>query len=265
MSKFNLRRQEPIGEFRPVEKFTEAHLQRMYSIYQKYYENTRFDLFVRDFRKKTGAFLILHPKSRDIVGFSTVMNCDIRVGNKVHHAFFSGDTVIEKEFWGSRALQRSMYRYLLTMKAKHPFDPVYWMLISKGFKTYLLLANNYYSYWPHPDGECQDLKPLVEAYCEQYFGEYYDRQRGLLDFGDDYQPLKGEVAPITDEMRRKTAKIRFFEELNPTWEKGTELPCIGQITWSDILKYVQRFAAKPVSQGKTDAQQAVTARQSQAV
>jgi hypothetical protein len=262
MSKFNLSRQEPTGVFRPIAKFSERDLQQMYSIYQKYYENTRYDLFTRDFRKKTGAFLILHPRTREIVGFSTVLNCDIKIGNKVSHAFFSGDTVIEKEFWGSRALQRCMYRYLLTMKAKHPFEPVYWMLISKGFKTYLLLANNYYGYWPHPDGECDRLQPIVEAYCEQYFSEYYDRTTGVLNFGDDYQPLKGDVAPITDEMRQKSPKIRFFEERNPMWEKGTELPCIGEIVWGDIFKYVQRFATKSTSQGKADA--AVAAR-SQAV
>ncbi len=74
-----------------------------------------------------------------------------------------------------------------------------------------------------------------------------------MNFGDDYQPLKGDVAPITDEMRRKSPKIRFFEEKNPQWVQGTELPCIGEIVWSDIFKYVQRFATKSSSQGKVDA------------
>jgi hypothetical protein len=43
------------------------------------------------------------------------------------------------------------------------------------------------------------------------FGEYYDKEVGLLNFGDDYQPLKGEVAPITEEMRITNPKIDFFE------------------------------------------------------
>lgn len=253
MALFKRNSSEPIGKFQPLHKFTEQDFEQMYNIYQKYYENTRYEIFVRDFLKKTGAFLILHPQTKQIVGFSTVMNCDIKVGNKVHHAFFSGDTVIEKEFWGSRALQKSMYRYLLTMKAKHPFDPVYWMLISKGFKTYLLLANNYYTYWPHPDGECQHLQPLVQAYCQQYFNDYYDQKTGVLDFGNDYQPLKGDVAPITDDMLTRNAKIRFFQQSNPDWAQGTELPCIGEIVWTDILKYVQKFATKSISHGRLDA------------
>jgi hypothetical protein len=37
---------------------------------------------------------------------------------------------------------------------------------------------------------------VIEHYCENFFGEYYDKEVGLLNFGDDYQPLKGEVAPL---------------------------------------------------------------------
>lgn len=253
MALFKRSSSEPIGKFQPLHKFTERDFEQMYSIYQKYYENTRYDIFVRDFLKKTGAFLVLHPKTKQIVGFSTVLDCDIRVGDKIHHAFFSGDTVIEKEFWGSRALQKCKYRYLLMLKAKYPFEPIYWMLISKGFKTYLLLANNYYSYWPHPDGECQHLAPLVDAYCKQYFEDHYDAQKAILNFGDDYQPLKGDVAPITDDMLDRNAKIRFFQQSNPDWAKGTELPCIGEITWTDIVKYVGKFSTKAMSQGRVDA------------
>lgn len=253
MSKFSLNRQDPTGVFRPLSKFTETDLRQMYSIYQKYYENTRYELFVQDFQKKTGAFLILHPKTQQIVGFSTVLNCEIKVGQKSHRAVFSGDTIIEKQYWGSRALQFAMFHYLLKLKLKNPFEPIYWMLISKGFKTYLLLANNYASYYPHPEGGCDHLQPIVEAYCEQYFNGYFDRHEGVLDFGDDYQPLKNEVAPITPEMLENNSKIRFFEERNPNWRRGTELPCVGELQWRDFFRYSKHFAIKSTSRGRLDA------------
>lgn len=259
MSKFSQNRQDPKSVFRPISRFTETDLQQMYSIYQKYYENTRYELFVQDFKKKTGAFLILHPHTQQIVGFSTVLNCDIKIDGKSHHAVFSGDTIIEKQYWGSRALQFAMFHYMLKLKLKHPFEPIYWMLISKGFKTYLLLANNYASYWPHPEGKCRELQPIVEAYCEQYFAGYFDRSKGVLDFGDDYQPLKGEVAPITAELLEKNAKIRFFESRNPEWRRGTELPCVGELQWRDILRYSKHFALKTTSRGRLDAMMAARA------
>ncbi len=55
---------------------------------------------------------------------------------KPRHAFFSGDTIIEKEYWGNRALTCAMYRYIVSFKLRYPLVPVYWILISKGFKTY---------------------------------------------------------------------------------------------------------------------------------
>ncbi len=97
----------------------------------------------------------------------------------------------------SQHLPAQCFAILSSFKFRHPRTPVYWILISKGFKTYLLLANNYYSYYPHYDEKNAHLKDFVESYCKEYFSEYYNKETGLLNFGDDYQPLKADVAPIT--------------------------------------------------------------------
>ena len=96
------------------------------------------------------------------------------------------------------------------------------------------------------------FRKVVEHYCEKFFGEYYDKEAGLLNFGDDYQPLKGEVAPITAEMR--DPNIHFFEQKNPTWRAGTELPCIGRLGWKDIARFPVKLMTKPTSKGKFEAQ-----------
>ena len=48
-------------------------------------------------------------------------------------------------------------------------------------------------------------------------------------------------------------KSVFFEELNPTWMDGTELPCIGEIAWKGLARYPMRFFTKPISKGQTEA------------
>ncbi len=138
-------KKEPFSQYKRTGDVTVQELKRMYSIYQIYYANTRYEIFERDFLEKTGVFFIIEPKNKQIVGFSTVMERDFVVNGKARHAFFSGDTIIEKQYWGNRALTRAMFRYIINFKFRHPRTPVYWILISKGFKTYLLLANNYYS------------------------------------------------------------------------------------------------------------------------
>ncbi|ESK55587.1 MAG: hypothetical protein I8H98_08265 [Moraxellaceae bacterium] len=241
------------GQYIEMEKIDLDRLKAMYSIYEQYYENTQFEIFVNDFKKKSGAMLIFNSKTDEVVGFSTVAVQHFYLNGKDYTVLFSGDTVILKEFWGTRTLQSTMLKLIIKLRVRYPFNEFYWLLISKGYKTYLLLANNYYAYYPNMQGNNEHLSTVVEHYCENFFGEYYDKEVGLLNFGDDYQPLKNEVAPITEEMRITNPKIHFFEQKNPTWTTGTELPCIGRLSWKDLARFPARFITKPTSKGKHEA------------
>lgn len=241
---------QPYSAYKNINSVTLLQIKQMYEIYEKYYENTNYELFQQDFLQKTGVFLVFAPKTNAIVGFSTIVERDFIIDGRARHAFFSGDTIIEKEYWGSRALQRCMIRYIVTTKLKHPTQPIYWMLISKGFKTYLLLTNNYITYYPNIENKNEHLKDMIQAYCEQYYKEYYNKETGLLNFGDDYQPLKESVAPIHNVMRNKNKNIEFFESCNPTWIQGTELPCIGEMSWKDLYQTMLSFSKKGASKGR---------------
>lgn len=251
ISKLN-NKESTYGQYIEKEKIDIDKLKTMYSIYEQYYENTKFSVFVEDFQKKSGAILIFNKDRNEIVGFSTVAVQHFYFEGKDYTVIFSGDTVILRAYWGTRTLQSTMFKLIMKLRVKYPFNELYWLLISKGYKTYLLLANNYYAYYPNIMDENQHLSAVVEHYCENFFGEYYDKEVGLLNFGNDYQPLKGEVAPITDEMRIKNPKIEFFEQLNPTWTVGTELPCIGRLAWKDIARFPAKLISKPISKGRCD-------------
>lgn len=240
------------ASYQPIKRIDVHVIRQMYHVFSQYYENTSWEVFLHDLSKKTGAFIMRNPAGR-VVGFSTLMTCDVEVGGRAVHGVFSGDTIIEREYWGSRALQLEFFKFLIAEKARHPLQPIYWFLISKGFKTYLLLANNFFTFYPRHDGHEPYLADIVDAYCETFFPAYYNRDRRLLDFGHDYAPLKSDVAEITERMRHESPAIRLFEELNPEWRRGTELPCIGEIGWKDLLKFTLRYATKPVSKGRLEA------------
>lgn len=224
-------KKETYSEYKAVKKLSIFDIQKMFEIYEKYYQNTSLVIFTSDLSEKTGVFLIREPLNNQIVGFSTITEREFEVDGKSTVGFFSGDTVIESAYWGSRALQRAMFRYVMNFKIRYFLKPVYWLLISKGFKTYLLMANNFNHYYPHPDGQDQHLDSLVKAYSLKFYSEYYDHKTSLINFGKCYQALKSDVAPITDEMKINNPKIAFFEKVNPTWKQGTELPCIAEIRW----------------------------------
>lgn len=222
----------------PVNRISVSEIRQMYDVFHRYYAHADMDDFIRDLSGKHGVLLVRTRNKARVVGFSTVVSLDITIGRMKGRGVFSGDTIIEKEYWGTRTLQVAFFMYVLKEKLRKPFRPLFWLLISKGYKTYLLLANNFQQYYPHPDGHCPELAPVIRHYCDRMFPGHYDAGRGVLDFGDNAQHLKEGVASITPDLRQRVPKVRFFEERNPGWSQGNELPCVGEITMATLLGFV---------------------------
>jgi hypothetical protein len=225
-----------MADFYPLDKISNQDVEVMHSVFVKYYHNSDWKTFVNDLNKKIGAILLKRIDDGTIVGFSTIGIIEKEIDNKKCMGLFSGDTVIEKEYWGLPNLQAAFLRFMIKTRIKHPFVNYYWFLISKGYKTYLLMANNWNDYYPkYNKMEDEKRKSIVKTFSNHLFNGFYDEQTGLLKFGDNCQKLKEDVAEITKEMREKYPKISFFEKANPTWKDGTELPCLADISWSFIL------------------------------
>ena len=224
--------------FRPISAVTVTHIRQMYALYAGFYENTSLDVFLNDLSKKSGVILVTRKADDRVVGFSTQTFFDLKVDGRRVRGIFSGDTIVDPAYWGNNALANTFYRRLVIERLKQPFVPFYWFLISKGYKTYLLLTNNFYNYYPNVRGQDERYRRVTEAYCEQLFPQYFDRERMLLDFGDDYVRLKGDVADITPELRAANPHIAFFEKVNPTWRRGTEVPCIGACDYESLFRSI---------------------------
>lgn len=210
----------------------------MYDVFKKYYDNTDYQTFINDLNKKTGVHISRRKDTNAIVGFSTVLKMVMRVNGKKIIGIFSGDTILEKEFWGTNPFMNKFFVYFIKQAIIHPFTPLYWFLISKGYKTYLLLANNWLDHYPCFNKEQPELAEITKNYCSYLYKDYYDPEKELLDFGEDYQHLKAGVAEINEDMCRKNPRISFFVEKNTGWAKGTELPCVGKATWKNVLYHI---------------------------
>jgi len=204
--------------FRPIKAVTVSNIKQMYDIYASYYENTSLDIFLNDLSKKSGVILVSRKADDKIVGFSTQTFFDIKVDGK--------------------RVRGTFYRRLIIERIKRPFTPFYWFLISKGYKTYLLLTNNFYNYYPNVNGKDEKYRRITEQYCEQLFPEYFDKDKMLLDFGQSYVRLKGDVAEITPELKSASKHIAFFEKVNPSWRRGTEVPCIGACDYESLFRSI---------------------------
>src|SRR5262245_33315269 len=216
---------------------------RMFALIQKYYDAVTEETFQADLDRKDAVILL---RDRNIVqGFSTLVSLEVMLDHKTVHGIFSGDTVIEKRYWGQPALGKAFLRYLFREKLKRPFSPLYWLLITKGYKTYLLMANNFAEHFPRYEKDTPpDRKAIAEAFYRKLFPEYYDPATGLIRFPSEACRLKSGVAEISDELTASNRRIAFFEQANPEWRKGVELACLARMTLMMPFSYALKAFIK---------------------
>jgi hypothetical protein len=237
-----------------IKELNIAQIDRMFEVFQKYYFNADRETFIKDLKDKDIVFLLLDSRDKSIQGFSTLKNIIVELKNKKYRTAFSGDTIIEKEYWGSGALGVAFLRYLLIQKCKNPFKPLYWFLISKGYKTYLLMANNFPVHYPRYERVTpQREESLMRAMGIALYQNRYDESRGLIRFEESAKKdaLKEDVAPVTIDLL-KNERISYFVKKNPQWARGDELACLAEMTLSMPVRYQIKIMQKKLKRSMTN-------------
>lgn len=224
-----------------IEKLSPENKTRMLSLMLKYYDGVTEEAFLRDLNRKS--HVILLRDGPDIQGFSTLMTVKIVRNGKSLYGIFSGDTVIEKEYWGQRALGRAFLKYLFLRKLRRPFSPLYWLLITKGYKTYLLMANNFSEHYPRYEKAAPAaIRAVIDDFYTMLFPEYYDRTAGLIRLPGETCRLRDGAVPLPPA--DNNPRVAFFERANPGWREGVELACLARMTLLMPLKYALKSLLK---------------------
>lgn len=205
-------------------------IKEMFKLFEIFYENVSFDRFQNDLKAKSRVIILL-DKNVNIQGFSTLLDFDFPHAGKNYRILFSGDTIIAPDYWGTSALTMEFLKNIIILKTKYPTRPVWWFLISKGYKTYLLLANNFLNYYPRFDKPTPDeYKGLLSELSNKLYPGRFNERTGVIEFKlNEHEHLREYVAPITNELVAKYPKIKFFQDKNPDWKNGNELACIGEV------------------------------------
>src|SRR5688572_18205225 len=88
-----------VADLRPDER------SRMFAIMQKYYDGVDVESFESDLSRKEKVILL---KAQGVVqGFSTLVSVQARVNGRNVYGIFSGDTIVEKQYWGQSVLGRA--------------------------------------------------------------------------------------------------------------------------------------------------------------
>lgn len=218
------------AKIRTISSLSPSEIERMYQLMQLYYENVELSQFKADLLEKDHVILLHDRESNNIQGFSTILKVEMTVNNKPFIGIYSGDTVLHKAYWGTAALGVTFLRYLWQVKVRNLSKPIYWFLISKGYKTYLLMANNFSTHYPRFETETPaHYKAVMNAFYSKKFSDTYLSEQDLIHFTQPSCHLRENVAALTPQ-QLQIPRVKFFQERNPLWPQGDELTCIAEMT-----------------------------------
>jgi hypothetical protein len=231
-------------EIVPVAALPEPEARGLFALFARHYEHVDWPRFRADLAEKDCVILLREAATGQVRGFSTQQVLDLAVAGERLRALFSGDTIIDPAFWGDQELVRGWCRFAGGVRAAAPGTRLFWLLISKGYRTYLYLPLFFKAYYPAPDRRTPAFEQdLMDVLARRKFGHHYDRDAGLLVFPDRRGNLTPALAAIP-EARRADPRVRFFLARNPTYALGTELVCLAEIAPANMRSIAARALAE---------------------
>jgi len=215
-------------------------IEEMFAVFRENFEQTSPEIFHRDLNNKD--WVILLRDERDCIqGFSTLALYEIEFESQKMSVVYSGDTIIRREFWGTPQLP-SAWIHTVLEKSATMRQPLYWLLISSGYKTYRFLSVFYKTFYPHYACPTPPrIQSLMRHLATQRFGDDYLPELGIVRFKIGATPLREGVAEVTDE-RLHDPHVAHYIKLNPRHDRGDELVCLTQVHPDNFTPAGRRMA-----------------------
>lgn len=214
---------------RSVGSLTLREIQSMHGLMTEHYEAVPRERFDKDLSTKDEV-LILHDADGEMRGFTTLAwNPAGRFDEG--DILFSGDTIIDRNCWGTQELVRAFCRRAGEWRAASG-RRLFWFLISKGHRTYLYLPLFSRRFHPHPEVVESEWEDLAEKVAVSMFGDFWKPAEGVIRFSASQGHLREEL--VTE--RAKNPWVRYFLERNPGHAGGDELVCLTEMDETNLRR-----------------------------
>ena len=228
----------------PVEELGVAEKDAMYALLAENYENVNRPCFEADLFEKDCAILLRDAQDHALRGFSTQKVMQFHVDGQPLRAVFSGDTIIARSHWGEQELGRAWSHFVAELRAQEPEIPLYWFLISKGYRTYLFLPLFFHQFFPRHDQVTPAREQnILDALASTRYSDFYVRESGLIVFPESHGNLSHDLAEIPAH-RLRSPHVRFFLSRNPRFAEGHELACLAEISAENMRSYASRMLSE---------------------
>lgn len=209
----------------------------MFGLMCNFYKTQEETQFYTDLQAKHWVVLLC-SEGDTIQGFSTVALNPAGTGTPHANFYYSGDTILHPDYWGSQELVKGFFHLVYSIHCADPNRALYWLLLSKGHRTYMYLPLFFKCYYPGvSEREEASLWPLLDCAAAQLFGPCWHPEKGLVLLPND--------GAMTDELseasfRKNGEHVRFFLDRNPDFQQGHELACLVDLNPVNFLPLALR-------------------------
>jgi len=224
-----------------VGELTVDQRERMLDILSESFVNVTREEFLDDLHRKDLVFLSTDPQTKAVVGFSTQKILSLRDGSQL---VFSGDTIVAPSAWGSLDLPRAWGHWMLELKDQRPDKPLYWLLISKGHRTYRFLSTYFEDFAPSRE---RTYSPEEEEVIVEAASILFDRGIVKTSLGHYLLPHLEHSQFLAPQLQSQHPRrmlhpeIEFFTRANPDYTKGSELICLLNYSVENMLPFCKRM------------------------
>ena len=211
-----------------ISELTDTDKLAMFRLMQDVYNGENWDKFLSDMKEKNYALVLYNEKSQ-IAGFTTIEIFDFE-GNII---IYSGDTVVEENSRGDIELMRAWWKFSYTVQQNNPDKSVFWLLISKGWRTYKFFPMFLKKIYPTYRYETpQEVQEFINRLALTKFGDCYKDGIVVPEKPDMLKSGKNDVP----KRRINDADVMFFLKKNPEFYKGNELVCLAELSVANLTK-----------------------------
>jgi hypothetical protein len=213
---------------------TAAERQAMFRLLSMNFEGVTPEQFAADLADKNWV-LWLEDTPGHLCGFSTLLLYRSLAPGRPVGVACSGDTIIDREAWGTGELASTWLRAVLSLGGTLGTEELYWLLICSGYRTYRFLPVFWREFHPRFDApDAPEAEAMIRKLATERWGCRYDPRSGLVRLSHP-QMLRSGISPITPH-RLRDPHVAFFARRNPGHGQGDELVCLTRIHHDNLSR-----------------------------
>jgi hypothetical protein len=218
---------------------TGGQLEEMFDLFCRHFEGVRKQQFLADLGGKSQVVWLEDDRGR-LVGFSTLLVYRTDFEAETMTVVYSGDTIMEPRAWRSSVLSRTWIESVRRLYREIGEGPLYWLLISSGFRTYRFLPVYFNEFFPrHDRATPARAKRMIDHLAAERFGSFYDRRTGVVRF-EHPSVLRPGLRAVPDG-KRIDPHVSFFVRANPGHVRGDELVCLTELAVRNLTPAARRI------------------------